>query len=333
MNISRRFFLTGGLLTGAFAVQAQEESKVKLAVVSHDHTKQIDESDPIQHALNQKVTKLKGFEPQDFLTNFDYGKVSKLSDGRNLREFNIVAQDVNLEIAPGIFFPAWTYNGTVPGPTIRCREGDLVKIYFKNQSLTDHTIHLHGIHPAAVDGITPVVKPNETFVYEFTAEPFGLQFYHCHVPPVTLHMNRGLFGGLIIDPKTPRPPATEFIMITHAWDTNFDMKNEIYAVNGAANFYRDNPIKIKVNEQIRLFLINATEYEPINSFHLHANFFNVFRTGSKLTPDDFTDMVTLAQAERCVIEFSFKYPGLYMFHAHQNYFAEMGWMGHFEVTP
>lgn len=332
MKMSRRLFFSYGLLGGVLSASAQEENKTKLVASSHNHNMPEESENPYQKALNQKVTTLKGFEPEKFLTNFDYGKISKTSDGKIIREFDIVAEDVNLEVAPGIFFPAWTYNGSVPGPTIRCTEGDRVRINFKNESLTDHTIHLHGTHRAEMDGILPNVKPGETFVYDFIAEPFGLQFYHCHVLPVTLHMNRGLFGALIIDPKTPRPQATEMVMVMHAWDMDFDSKNEIYAVNGPANFYRDNPVKIKVGEKIRLYLINATEYEPINSFHLHANFFDLYRTGSKLVSDDFTDMVTLCQAERCILEFSYKYPGLYMFHAHQNYFAENGWMGHFEVV-
>jgi FtsP/CotA-like multicopper oxidase with cupredoxin domain len=98
-----------------------------------------------------------------------------------------------------------------------------------------------------------------------------------------------------------------------------------------SNFYRDNSIPIRVGELIRIYFINALEFDPINSFHLHANFFKVYRTGSKLTADDYTDIVTLSQAERCIIEFAYTLPGIYMFHAHQNSFAELGWMGHFEV--
>lgn len=340
-KVTRRDFLKNSFIAGALGLpcttEAWQQQQHRIApeqkqTGGHEHAAQDDETDPIKRALQLKVTTLKGFNPMRYLTNFDTGQESKLRDGRTLREFKIVAQDVNLEIAPGIFFPAWTYNGTVPGPTIRCKEGELVRIHFTNQSLTDHTIHLHGIHPANMDGTDEIIMPGKSYLYEFTAEPFGLQFYHCHVPPVALHMNRGLFGVMIIDPIKPRPPAKELVMVAHGWDTNFDAKNEIYAVNGPANFYRDNPVPLRIGELVRVYFVNALEYDPINSLHIHANFFHLYRTGSKLTPDDYTDMVTLSQAERCIVEFTYNLPGNYMFHAHQNTFAELGWMGHFNVS-
>jgi len=69
------------------------------------------------------------FEPDKFLREFNYGRVSQLEDGSTLREFTIIAEDTKvMEISPGVFFNAWTYNGTVPGPTIRATEGDLVRV-------------------------------------------------------------------------------------------------------------------------------------------------------------------------------------------------------------
>jgi FtsP/CotA-like multicopper oxidase with cupredoxin domain len=337
---SRRSFLRQSLISGAFSLTGFHPQETHGRILPetkqtgahpHDSTAS-DETDPIRSALQRKSFSLKGFDPLRFLTNFDYGHESKLRDGRVLREFEVTAQDVSLEVAPGVFFPAWTFNGSVPGPTLRCKEGELVRIHFSNQSITEHTIHLHGIHSSNMDGAFELVKPGASFIYEFTAEPFGLQFYHCHVPPVTLHMNRGLFGVMIIDPKAARPAAREMVMVAHGWDTNFDSKNEIYAVNGPANFYRDNPITLQKGELVRIYFVNALEFDPINSLHIHANFFHVYRTGSRLTPDDYTDMVTLSQAERCIVEFTYDLAGVYMFHAHQNAFAELGWMGHFNVV-
>ena len=85
-------------------------------------------------------------DPDNFLHEFNYGRVSTLPDGTTLREFTIFGEDVEVEVAPGIFFNAWTYNGTIPGPTIRVTEGDLVRIMFINNSEHPHTMHFHGIH-------------------------------------------------------------------------------------------------------------------------------------------------------------------------------------------
>jgi FtsP/CotA-like multicopper oxidase with cupredoxin domain len=271
--------------------------------------------------------------PMKFLTTFDYGKVIKLPDGQVQREYKIVAFEKEIEVAPGVKYPAWTYNGFVPGPTIRCTEGDRLKINFSNASSMSHTIHFHGIHPAEMDGVFEIVPPGGSFTYDFTADPFGVFLYHCHVMPVKKHIEKGLYGAFIVDPKTPRPPAKEFIMVMNGSDTDFDGENEFYTVNGVANYYAENPINIKIGELVRIYLVNMTEFDLINSFHLHGNMFRLYRTGTNLTQYEITDTVMLCQGERCIIEFSYKYPGKYMFHAHQSEFAELGWMGFFNVLP
>jgi FtsP/CotA-like multicopper oxidase with cupredoxin domain len=88
-----------------------------------------------------------------------------------------------------------------------------------------------------------------------------------------------------------------------------------------------------VGEKIRIYLVNILEFDLINSFHLHANFFNYFPTGTSLTPAEFTDTIIQGQAQRGILEFTYKYPGMYMFHAHVTEFAELGWNGMFEVLP
>jgi FtsP/CotA-like multicopper oxidase with cupredoxin domain len=77
--------------------------------------------------------------------------------------------------------------------------------------------------------------------------------------------------------------------------------------------------------------VNALEFDLVNSFHLHGNFFQVYRTGSSLAPHDFTDTLMMCQGERHIIEFSYDLAGSYMFHAHQSEFTELGWMGMFQV--
>jgi FtsP/CotA-like multicopper oxidase with cupredoxin domain len=272
-----------------------------------------------------------GFDPSAMLTDFDYGQVSTLPGGQTLREYQIYAADKLIQVAPGISFPAWTYNGRVPGPTIRATEGDRVRVTFTNGSTHPHSIHFHGFHAAAMDGVTPVA-PGEQAVYEFDAAPFGLHVYHCHVPPFMRHIHKGLYGTFIIDPKTPRPPARELMMVMNAFDTNFDGANEIYAVNSVGFHFTKHPIPLKVGELVRIYLSNFTEFDPINSFHLHANLFNVYRTGTRLEPSEFTDVVTMGQAERHILEFTYERPGQFMFHAHQSEFNGLGWMGIFDVS-
>ena len=271
------------------------------------------------------------FDPTGFLTRFDTGAVSRLPSGQVLREYELVAEDREIEVAPGVFYPAWTYNGQVPGPTIRCTEGDRLRIRFTNKGRHAHSIHFHGVHPANMDGAFEPVHPGRSFVYEFDAEPFGLHLYHCHTVPIKRHIHKGLYGAFIVDPPEGRPPANEMVMVMNAFDTNFDGENEVYAVNTVANAYMQDPIRVTVGRLVRVYLINITEFDLINSMHLHAMFFDVFRTGTTLTAHEHTDTLMLTQGERAVLEMTFRYPGDYMFHAHQSEFAELGWMGLFRA--
>ncbi|MCZ6587172.1 MAG: multicopper oxidase domain-containing protein, partial [Alphaproteobacteria bacterium] len=197
------------------------------------------------------------------------------------------------------------------------------------------------------------VNPGEEFVYEFTAKPFGCHLYHCHSMPLKRHIHKGLYGAFIVDPNPARHPEhadiarsrqlgtpenaawQEFVMVMNGFDTNFDDENEIYAVNTVAHEYMKRPIAVSRERPIRIYLINTTEFDPVNSFHIHGNFFDYYDHGTTLTPTLTTiDTVMLCQAQRGIIEMSFRdhEPGRYMFHAHQSEFAELGWMSFFEVV-
>ena len=388
----------------------------------------------------------------EYLTYFNCGHVSKESNGQTIRDFTLVVKE-NQKIPisnEGHIFDGWTYNGTIPGPTMRVTQGDHVRIKVINspENQHAHSLHLHSIHPAAMDGVSMggydggTIPPGGSFVYEFVAQPYGVFPYHCHVNPIADHINRGLYGMFIIDPKTPRPQMTEFAMLMNGYDLDFNQEgpvtipavdesnadqvsklpvlkvshdhlqgndgagkdnkleqavqiksdikdtsvdketkssdatkdddngqvksstsndnadtkkgaetqkvdnqgasadeadaerdNEIYTVNGKAFDYMIHPISIQVGKPYRIYLVNMLEFDLVNSFHMHGNMYNYTIAGTEETPNFMTDMVTLAQGDRGVIEFKYDYPGKYMFHAHQTEFTDLGWMGLFDVKP
>ena len=286
-------------------------------------------------AVGRVDPRANGFDPAEMVRDFDGGRVRR-EGGRTVREFEIVAQDKEIEVAPGVKYAAWTYNGRVPGPTLRATEGDLVRVRFVNGSRHPHTMHFHGIHVDTMDGVPGIgkgnVQPGEAFTYEFDAEPFGLHLYHCHTMPLADHIAKGLYGAFVIDPKEPREKADELIMVMNGFDTNFDRENEIYAVNSVAFAYHDKPIRVRRGELVRMYIVNTLEFDLINSFHLHANFFDWYPTGTKREARDLTDTVILGQGERGIAELRFPFTGKYMFHAHVSEFAELGWMGFIEVV-
>jgi manganese oxidase len=248
-----------------------------------------------------------------------------------VREYTLVAHDTELEIAPGVFFPAWTYNGTVPGPVIRATEDDLLRVHFVNAGSHPHTIHFHGIHPSGMDGVFEVVDPGKTFAYSFPARPYGMHVYHCHSTPLKKHIHKGLYGAFIIDPPKPRRAALELVMVMNGFDTDGDGENNFYTVNGRTFYYARYPIRVRRSQTVRIYLANLTEFDLINSFHLHGDFFRYYPTGSA-DAFEYTDTVMLCQGQRGIIEIDFANTGRFMFHAHQSEFTELGWMGFFEVA-
>jgi FtsP/CotA-like multicopper oxidase with cupredoxin domain len=158
-----------------------------------------------------------------------------------------------------------------------------------------------------------------------------MHLYHCHATPLKKHIHKGLYGAFIIDPPEPRAPAQELVMVMNGFDTDGDGENNFYAVNGPAFYYAKYPIRVRRSQTVRIYLANLTEFDLINSFHLHGDFFRYYPTGTSDT-FEYTDTVMLCQGQRGIIEIDFSNTGTFMFHAHQSEFAELGWMGFFEVT-
>ena len=343
--------------------------------------------------------------PVEYLTHFNCGHVSKDESGKTIRQFTLIVEE-NQKIPvtyEGHILDAWTFNGTIPGPTIRVTEGDIVRIRVinSNENSNPHSLHTHSIHYAKNDGVSMggypgvAISPGRSFTYEFVAQPYGVYPYHCHVDPIADHINRGLYGMMIIDPLEPRPQMTEMAMLLNGYDLDLDLEgptkippaalfqnvedsnmtegmtdnetstdanmtlvssdtesadnqddsgndessdedsgdrvNEIYTVNGKAFDYMMNPIVLQTGKPYRIFLVNMLEFDLVNSFHLHGAMFNYYTAGTDETPDYNTDIVTLSQGDRGIMEFTYAYPGTYMFHAHQTEFTDLGWMGLFDV--
>jgi len=418
--VSRRAVLGGIGLAGASAVGLSGATAASQNGTAsgdgHDHDES-DEMDP--HGAFGTVGEYEttDFDPHEFLRTFNTG--FDASDGvaeqytgdgiteqrvfereverdgetvtERVREFELAASLEEIEIAPGVTFPAWTYNGQVPGPTLRATEGDVIRVVFGNAQEHPHTIHPHvkNVNPA-MDGIPQngpgVVEIGEEFVYEWKAQPAGCHFYHCHSLPLKEHIHRGLYGAIIIDPdpervaENPRdyvnyqgPMTDEYVadlveeaelrnheyradevdeqvMIMNGFDTNFDGDNEVYAVNTRAFAYgvgetdaangdwkpgeTIRPIRIDRDDTVRVYLINAIEFDLVNSFHTHSQFYDYYDHGTTLYPTHKTvDTIMQCQAQRGIIELDYSdhQPGLYMFHAHQSEFAELGWMSFYEV--
>ena len=296
----RRVLAAAASVVGAGAVSRLADA----APPAHEH------HDPSAHSGFARGTgtvdpKVNGFDPAHILRDFHWGTTRELVGVRTLREWELVASDKEIEVVPGVKYAAWTYNGRVPGPTLRAREGDLLRIRFVNAGTHPHTIHFHGIHPAVMDGSPGIgedeggglIAVGEEFTYEFDARPFGLHLYHCHASPLAGNIAKGLYGTFVVDPADGRPEADELVMVQNAFDVDFDEDDEIYAVNTVAFHFMYEPVRVKRDELVRIYLVNIVELDPINSFHVRGNFFHRFPTGTSLHPLEYTDTVIQGQGQ------------------------------------
>jgi nitrite reductase (NO-forming) len=247
-------------------------------------------------------------------------------------EYTLIAQDTTVEIAPGIRVDAWTYNGTIPGPTLTATEGDRVIIHFINKTPMPHTVHLHGDHPSAEDGVFEIVPPNGTYTYNFIATPAGALMYHCHVSPVMQHVRMGLYGAFIVYPKKPLPPAREYVLVSGEYDTQNQLNPlpEYYMFNGYAEQYMMHPLPARTNETVRIYLINMG-LSPAYGMHIHGTLFKAYPSGIWENPPFKVQSWELASGNAAILEAKWPWPGKFTFHYH-GIPEERGAMGYFNVT-
>ena len=215
----------GGLLMSSWSPISLLQSEEQTITASMQNAISVQDYDQLKNCAADQSSKV---TYQQYLTDFRCGHVSiNATTGEVLREFTIIAEENQPIVVSneGHTADGWTFNGTIPGPTIRVTEGDHVRITFINspESTRSHSIHMHSIHAGDMDGVSNFTAPGGEFVYDFVAQPAGVYPYHCHVDPLAEHINHGLYGVLIIDPKTPRPQMTEMVMLMNGYELNYEI--------------------------------------------------------------------------------------------------------------
>lgn len=273
---------------------------------------------------------------------YDIGQAGVPAPTGVVRAVELVVKEARVEIAPGVTVDAITFNGQVPGPTIRATEGDTLRITVKNEFTEATAVHWHGLHvPNSMDGVPPLtqhgIEPGESFTYEFPASHAGTFMYHSHLNAVR-QIDRGLYAPLIIEPATP-PPARfdrEYTMMLSAWDTTADaghtmdgpamggmaMNYNYFLINGQA-YPAVEPWTVRQGETVRVRVINISNLN--HPMHLHGHDFTVIaKDGEPIRPQNQQVMNTLSvdPGETYDIVFRADNPGAWVFHCHELHHTE-----------
>jgi nitrite reductase (NO-forming) len=255
--------------------------------------------------------------------------VTYTSDG--MVEIDLTTKEVIGEMADGVTFNYWTFNGTVPGPLLRVREGDTVHLTIHNDptSLHPHNIDLHAVTGPGGGGAATIVAPGESKSITFKALNPGLFVYHCAYPNAALHMAHGMYGLILVEPKEGLPPVDKEFYVMQGefyssgglgrnglqlFDTQamLDGRPQYIVFNGRTGALAKN-MNANVGETVRLYVGNGG-VNLISSFHVIGEIFNkVYHEGDLLSPPAQSLQTTLIPAGgAAVVEFKLEYPGNYV---------------------
>ncbi len=242
------------------------------------------------------------------------------------KDFTVVSRDATLTVANDVIYAGWTFDGTIPGRTLRVVEGDTVTLTVRNESELTHSLDTHAAKTPPETNYKNL-KPGEEFTWSFVASTPGAYMYHCGTPPVLLHIGAGMYGAMIVDPKEGWPPAQELILVqSEFYFETSDAPVEVPSMstmmlgsfmnhvvfNGHASQYVDNPIPIRVGEPVRIFLVNAGP-NVWSSFHVVGAIFDRAYVNAHPKNELFgLQTISVGPGDGTCVEFTIEEPGTYV---------------------
>ena len=231
-----------------------------------------------------------------------------------VKVYELTAERIQWETEAGKTVEAFAYNQQVPGPQIRVREGDRVRVVVHNRLEQSTAVHFHGLEtPNDQDGVPfitqPPIKPGESYTYEFTVPNAGSHMYHSHHNAAE-QVGKGLLGAFIVEPRTPRPIErvdVDYVMILNDGSHG-------YTLNGKS-FPATEPIVAKLGQKVRVRLMN--EGMMIHPMHLHGMHMTVIDKDGWPQPAPWKcDTINVAPGERWDVIVECDNPGVWAFHCH-----------------
>ena len=214
-----------------------------------------------------------------------------LSSERTLR-LHWRAQEVPVRISEDTVVAGWTFEGDIPGPIVHCRVGDTVEFTLTNEGVVPHSMDFHAAQIDPKVAFRSVVK-GQSVQFTFKPKWAGAFMYHCGTAPVLMHIGSGMYGAIIVSPREPLPAAKEFVLVQSEYYLGeaangvrpFDYRKmlstqpDFLAFNGRPNQYIAEPIKVKVGDRVRFWLVNCGPTHPC-AFHVVGEQFDTMYLGA-----------------------------------------------------
>lgn len=270
-----------------------------------------------------------------------------------IKEFRIPMTHDTIEISKGVKYVGWTFGGTVPGPVIRVRQGDVVRINLVNEAVgMPHSIDFHA-SKIPMDHAMKSIAPGDSLQFEFEATTAGVFMVHCGTPPVLMHIAQGMYLPIIVDPRDGWPTRAdkEFVLIQSDfypkgsvvdstvqegdWDAMQQGTPKYVVFNGRAFQYKDTPLAVDEGDVVRLFVMNAGP-NVRSDFHVVGNIFDrVYPGGNVRQAIDGVQTYTVPTGGGAVFEMTFEQgysgTGNYAFVTHAFADASKGAVGVIQV--
>lgn len=255
--------------------------------------------------------------------------------------------DKVVDIAPGLKYRAWTFNGAVPGPVIHARVGDTVDVTLVNKASMGHSIDFHAaLAPPNVAYQT--IQPGQTLHFSWVASSPGAFLYHCGTPPVLAHISNGMYGAIIVDPRDGwGVPAQNFVLVqsefypqpvkgTDEYEGSLQKMiagiAQVVDFNGSAFQYVGKPLSIDVGKLVRLFVVNAGP-SHVSAFHVIGTLLSrTLVDGNPANALVGLQTVPIPPGGGAIVEFTVLQPGHYPFVTHAFGDADAGAMGAFDAV-
>ena len=265
-------------------------------------------------------------------------------------EVRMVMKDKAVEIAPGVTYNVWAFDGdmSAPGPVVHVRQGQTVEMTLVNGGAIPHSIDFHAARIAPNVAFRDVA-PGESFTFRFKAGDPGVFMYHCGTKPVLAHIANGMYGAIVVDPATPLPKADrEYVLVASEWYLNGDgiaepasldlakahaMTPDWTAFNGYANQYITHPLTADPGDLVRFYVVDAGP-SLTTAFHVVGTVFDRVYPNGDMSPQHSqsgVQTVNVPAGGGAVFEVRIDEPGLYPFVSHAFAHVDLGQVGVLKV--